>query len=150
MLMPGIRAARLPGMEPFPGAGGITKGFSACSAPSSPAWAAPGSRTVLWEPVSGAGAARAGTGIAPRDVPSGAALCSDPFRGTGLRGPWGMDSPSATVAWEPTSVCAGRGWALSYHRPQWGKSSEKEFRVLFLSLYRYGGERNRTGGIWGG
>lgn len=29
MLMPGIRAARLPGMEPFPGAGGITKGFSA-------------------------------------------------------------------------------------------------------------------------
>lgn len=52
MLMPGIRAASLPraplpGMEPFPGGGGITKGFSAHSASSIPAWAAPGSRIVL-------------------------------------------------------------------------------------------------------
>lgn len=155
MLMPGIRAASLPrvplpGMEPFPGAGGITKGFSAHSAPSTPHWAAPGSRIVLWEPMAGAGAARAGTGIAPGDAPSDAALCSDPFRGAGLQRPWGMDSPSATVAWEPTSGCAGRGWALSYHRPQWGKSSEKGFKVLFLSLCGRGGGRNRTGGSRGG
>lgn len=76
-------------------------------------------------------AARAGTGITPQDAASDAALCSNPFKGAGLQVPWGMDSPSATVAWESTSVCAGRGWALSFHRP---KSSEKAFKVLFLSL----------------
>lgn len=158
MLMPGIRAASLPratlpGIEPFPGTGGITKGFSAHSAPSTPFWAAPGSRIVLWESMAGAGATQAGTGITPQGqhhAPSDAVLCSDSFRGAGLQGPWGMDSPSATVAWKPTSVCAGRGWALSYDRPQRGKSSEKGFKVLFLSLYGCGGGRSRTGGSWDG
>lgn len=52
MLMPGIGTAilpraPLPGMEPFPRAGGITRGFSAHSASSTPAWAAPCSRIAL-------------------------------------------------------------------------------------------------------
>lgn len=150
MLMHGITSASLPKaplprMEPFPGAGGITKGFSAHFASSTPAWAAPGSRIVLWETMAEARAAQAGTGITPQAAPSDAALCSDPFRSAGLQ-----DSPSATVAWERTSVYAGRGWALYYHRPQWGKSSEKVFQVLFLSLCGCGGGRNRTGGSWGG
>lgn len=78
-------------------------------------------------------------GITLQDAHSDAALCSDPFRGAGIQVPSGMDSPSATVAWEHTSVCAGRGWALSYQRLQWGKSSEKVFKVLFLSLCGCGG-----------
>lgn len=99
MLMPGIRAASLPraplpGMEPFSGAGHIFKGFSVHSAPSTPAWAAPGSRLVLWEPMAGAGAAQASAGITPQDAPSDAAQCSGPFRGAGFQRPWGMVSPS--------------------------------------------------------
>lgn len=89
-------------------------------------------------------------GITLQDAHSDAVLYSDPFRGAGLQVPWGMDSPSATVAWEHTSVCAGRGWPLSYQRPQWGKSSEKVFKVLFLSLCGCRGGRNKTGGSWDG
>lgn len=87
---------------------------------------------------------------APGNALSDAVLCSDPFRGAGLQGPWGMDSPSATVAWEPTLGCAGRGWPLSYHRLQWEKSSEKEFKILFLSLCGRRQGRNGTGGSRGG
>lgn len=58
MLLPGVRACPEPLCQGWsPGAGGIAKGFRAHSASSMPVWAAPGSRTVLWEPMAGAGAA---------------------------------------------------------------------------------------------
>lgn len=177
----GVRAASLlkpplPGMETFPGAGGIAEGSGARPAPSSPSQAAPGSRVPLWEPRAGAGAGSGRRCIAPQDAPSDATLCCawlgaealpwppapapSSSRGAGPQKSWSTDSPSAAVAWDPMLGCAsrGRGFARgspgcqlgSHPGPPWRESSEKGFRVLVLSLCDHGGGWTETAGGLGG